>query len=103
MGKKPPVVYVVWLDHCAPDADASWVDATGDQPEPSTCRSVGFLLSETPEAIVIAHTEDDGEAIGRFVLVRSAIVSMNRLRLPGTHRKRPGGIGVGSLEGSGDR
>lgn len=102
MVRKPPVVYVVWLDHCAPDADASWVDATGDQPVPSTCRSVGFLLSETHDAVVIAHTEDDGEAIGRFVLVKSAIVSMDRLRLPGASRKRPCRVGVCGLEGSSD-
>lgn len=85
--KRPPAVYVEWLDHNAPDADASWV-GQGEPAGVSTCHSVGYLISETPDALVIAHTAEDGECIGRFVLVRAAVVRVERLRLPRAKRTK---------------
>lgn len=87
MPKRPVPVYVEWLDHNAPDPDASWVDAT-EVAEVSVCHSVGYLISETPDALVIAHTAEDGECIGRFVLVRAAVVRVERLRLPRVKRTK---------------
>ena len=63
---------VQWLD---PHTEMDW--ATGDNgTHPCTCFSVGRLISECSEFIVLAGDWDDGEETNtRMVIIKGCIVS----------------------------
>lgn len=87
---KPGRAYVIdWLDHCdSEDTGNAWVPLSHGSAEPARLRTVGYLVRRGPEAISIAHTMDATHSTAPFVIVRSAIVSMQELALPEPKPKR---------------
>lgn len=73
------VVVVQWLDHHSVGADSAWQDADAIDASPALVLSVGFKVKETKSTVVIAHTFDEGETLGAFVIVKKAIVSMKEI------------------------
>ena len=75
--------YVVdWLDHCQNAGEThAWIDRASVEPELALIHSVGFVVAETEEAIVITHTMDSTECLQPFSIVRAAIVRVQELRL----------------------
>ena len=71
-----PVV-VEWLD--AVQGNPGWEEiATMGPLEVLRCTTVGFVLSEDDEAIVVAETVAEEDVQGRIVIPRGAVLSMKR-------------------------
>jgi hypothetical protein len=75
------IVFVRWIDSNGP---SGWHHDPVDN-EPSRCRSIGWLLAESDEAITIA-SHLDGDPIksrdGEFTIPRCSIVEMIDVELP---------------------
>ena len=84
----PDAVVVHWLD--AADGPPGWEDITTLAPlELVKCTSIGFILAENDEAIVLVTTVGDTALSGRVVIPRGCIASMRRL-MPGRRRRGKG-------------
>jgi len=68
-------VYIEWLDHNDLSDENAWVKIDELDPAPSKVRSLGFVVKETAESLVIAHSiGGDGECAGPFCVVKRAAV-----------------------------
>lgn len=73
MPKRPRPALVTWTDAC--DAPTEWASvAKLATSKPVTCRSVGFLLAEDDERVVLATSlSDDGDAANGIVIPTSCV------------------------------
>jgi len=73
MPKRPRPALVTWLDAC--DAPTAWTLAAKlATSKPVTCRSVGFLLAQDDERVVLATSlSDDGDAANGIVIPTSCV------------------------------
>lgn len=81
MGRRPQMVYVEWLDH-ADTGDPPWQAVAELDTEPPVCKSVGWIVRRTKTAFVLAGTISDDHVSQTFILLRSAIVRMEKLSEP---------------------
>ncbi len=90
MGRRPRLVYVEWLDHADTSGDTAWQQVSELRTEPETCHTVGWLVRESEQSIVIAHTWSEPEVVAPMVIVRAAIVRLITLTIPpvGSTRKK---------------
>lgn len=83
--------YVIdWLDHADLGADQAWTDVEKIDAKPPLIRTVGFIVRETPDALVVSHTLHEGECSTPFLILKSAILSKEQLKLPPLRRKPKG-------------
>jgi len=76
------LVRIVWHDAWHVSA-GEWFDPDVLDPVPCECITVGLLIRESPDAVLIAHTvQEDGDCTGGFVIPRANIVSMETLAVP---------------------
>lgn len=54
MNKMPKVIYLEWLDHFSSYSGWTPIKIVEDHNQIPTCYTVGFLLKETDEAIMLA-------------------------------------------------
>jgi hypothetical protein len=74
----PKIVRIRWLDICTSN---DWESADkGAELSPADCVTVGYLLKETPDVIVVASTwtffEDEAHTNCRTSIPRGCVVSM---------------------------
>lgn len=80
--------YVIdWLDHYVDPSSTAWTPVNSLSPAPVEVRSVGYVVKRDKKIVTIAHTLHEGEAIGLFHILRSDIVSMQRVALPPIKKK----------------
>ena len=83
--------YVIdWLDHAEVGSEQAWSNIGEIDADAPLVRTVGFVVKETPQAYVIAHTTDNEECSSPFILLKATVVSMKKIRLPA--KKRAGTV-----------
>lgn len=88
--RRDRIVYLRWLDSCGPTGSV-WIDASQALPEVCVCESVGWIVSETDEAIMVAgHVEHDisESASGVLSIPKVAIVERRNITLPKKRGRR---------------
>jgi hypothetical protein len=73
-----PLVEVRWDD--AASLDHGWVDPGEEKPAPQIATTVGFLVTDTPDYVVIASTTDGTWVNGRFQIPRGMVKAIKPLR-----------------------
>lgn len=84
------VVAVDWLDHYDAGSEQAWTDVSKIEAKPALIRSVGFVVKVTDEALVVAHTLQQGECSAPFVILRAAIIRCTPVKLPQLRREAKG-------------
>lgn len=78
-----PLLYVEWID--ASTTGAAWSDVSDlKDVAPAYCRSVGWLIAEGPEHIVLAASigDDEEDAVGNDIsILKVTIKKRKRLKL----------------------
>lgn len=70
--KMPPLLYLEWLDHCS--GSYGWREPEDYDAETVLCKTVGWVMAETDEAITLAQSsEGGGKFSGEFIVVKSCI------------------------------
>lgn len=72
------LVEIRWDD--ATNLEADWVDPSEEKPVPQMVTTVGFLVAQTEDHLVICHTTDGTHVNGRFQIPRAMIKKMRSLR-----------------------
>ena len=78
------MVLIEWLDSRSPFSGWEWLDERED-PQPSTCTTVGWLVKESADGILVAPTIADVDAdaavqiSGGTVIARRAITRIQEL------------------------
>jgi hypothetical protein len=73
------LVRIVWNDAYHVNA-GEWFDPDDIDPTPCECVTVGLLIRESSDAVMIAHTvQESGDVTGGFVIPRANIVSLETL------------------------
>ena len=80
MGEKMPrgTIEVQWVDSALDSGWTSVIDAVAK--EPIHVRTIGFLIGETPEYIVVASSRHGTDAAGIMRIPKVAILSEQRGR-----------------------
>lgn len=85
MRTAPKAVYLEWIDHCS-NGDGVWIDIKDMKIDVTTCKSVGFILKETEDWIVIAgHLSNDcteGQCSGDMQILKKCILKRVPLSVP---------------------
>jgi hypothetical protein len=84
------MVEVVWEDAYAPDLHQTWVEVETKQTwKPWMVRTVGFLLYDGPEGVIVSDTTCDGFTGQRQQIPRGMIREINMLGvMPATTKRR---------------
>ena len=81
---------IAWLDHADLGANQAWTDVDKIKLVPPLIQTVGFVVKEDATSVGVAHTLHEGQASTPFLILRSAILSMEPLKLPLLRRKPKG-------------
>ena len=76
---KPPIVLVTWEDATAPDA-TPWVDNKDHKYVPKIFTSVGFLLHDSKEGIIITGSWAEDQVGSRDQIPRGMIRKLVKLK-----------------------
>jgi hypothetical protein len=75
---KFPLVEIVWDDACS---ESGWCYVDDTKLSPQHCYTVGFLIFESRDHILIGHTHDgEGGYVGWFQIPKRMIVSRKTLK-----------------------
>jgi hypothetical protein len=89
------LVYIEWVDAVA---DAGWDSAK--PPELHPCRTIGFVVSETKEAICIASTLSLEQSNARMHIPKKWIILRRNFKIEDkfseSKREKPAAVGSGS-------
>lgn len=75
-----PLLWIDWKDHASSDG---WIQNSGYQPDEIVCTSIGFLIFEDEEILVLASTVDGQQpesSSGRQQILKNCI--LNTWELP---------------------
>lgn len=72
------LVEIKWDDASA--LEHGWCDPADEKPVPQWVTTVGFLVAQTEQHIVIAHTVSEGLVNGRFQIPKAMLKSVKPLR-----------------------
>ena len=76
------LVRIEWHDAYHVNA-GQWFDPDALDPEPCNCITVGLLIRESSDAVMVAHTvQENGDCTGGFVVPKANIVSLETLAVP---------------------
>lgn len=81
MKKKPQPVFVEWRDSCSFGRQC-WrsLEDTQEELKPSKIQSVGFLIADEKDRIVLTgHISDGDDESGGFVIPRGCITKLTKL------------------------
>ncbi len=70
--KAMPVVEVEWIDSWA---HGGWQDPEDVDGTPLKCRSVGYLLKNGPNTVVLALSQHEGGSVGDVLTIPSRCVT----------------------------
>jgi hypothetical protein len=76
------VAVVDWIDHADLGNDQAWTKIADIDARAPICRSVGFVVRETDDGLVISHTVGDDDCSSPFLILKSAILYQERISLP---------------------
>jgi len=82
---------IEWLDHADLGNEGAWQKADDLDTSAARVVSIGWLVRQTKETVVIAHSVGvggDRDVAGPMLIVRSAIVRMEPITLPPKPRAR---------------
>ena len=86
-------VLIEWVDSCGSSTRWQPLDAD-DDPKPLICRSLGWLLRDTPTCkIIVPHLSDDNsptaeaQGCGEMAIPTQAIRRIQTIRLPAPKRR----------------
>ena len=85
MDTTKPLIYIEWVDAVA---DNGW--ASGSKAEVHDCKTVGFLIDETDQAICIASTVSMSDTNARMHIHKAWIKNRRRLSIETKQRKSKG-------------
>lgn len=74
------IQYIEWEDHVSL-ADSGWkdrADAHGLSPE--ICKSVGFLIRETPKHVILVSSMTGSQVDGEICILKNCIVKREKLK-----------------------
>lgn len=77
--KKPPLVLVTWEDAKVLD-DSAWAENTNHDYKPMIFESVGFLLSDTPQGVILTSAWSDDMVAARDQIPRGMILKVKKLK-----------------------
>lgn len=80
MDAKYPLVEIRWDD--AASLEHGWVDPEAEKPVAQMVTTVGFLIADAPDYVVIASTTDGTWVNGRFQIPRGMVKKIKPLRRP---------------------
>ncbi len=76
MSKPNKIVYLKWLDHCR---YPGWLDDDKSYP-PMGVETIGFILSETDDYIVISNSLTDVDSANDpFTIIKSCILEFHEV------------------------
>jgi len=78
----PKVILVEWVDAVA---DAGWEATT--KPELHSCTTLGYLIAEDNDALVIASTLSLGQSNARMHIPKAWIKKRKEIKIENTKRK----------------
>lgn len=74
--------HIQWLDHCSENADEWTPLARVQRIEPSMIDTVGYVIEEVDNHIVVAQSiSDDDMVLGNVCILKSDIVQRRPLRV----------------------
>lgn len=73
-----PLVDIMWSDAAA--LEGVWTEAADESPVPQMVRTVGFLIADTKDFVVIASSTDGVLVNGRFQIPKGMITSLKPLK-----------------------
>lgn len=82
---------VDFLDHFENTTDSAWSSTDKLKLALPLCRAVGFVAKVDSEAVALAVSYGSGESTSPLIIMRSAIVSSERMKVPPLRRKRAPG------------
>ena len=71
------LVEIVWDDACS---DAGWQSAKSVKFEPQIVVTVGFLISENKNYVIVGHTYSADDYVGWFQIPKGMILSRKTLK-----------------------
>lgn len=77
--KPPPLVLVEWEDATQLDS-GPWADNETPAYTPKLFQQVGFLLSDTPEGVILTHAWSDNLVATRDQIPRGMVRSIQHLQ-----------------------
>lgn len=77
----------MWDD--ASSMEHGWVDPADEKPVPQLVKTVGFLVNETKDYLVIASTTDGTWVNGRFQIPTGMVVSKKTLLKKRVKKQEP--------------
>ena len=78
--KPPPLVLVEWEDATQLDA-GPWASNEPVDYKPKVFQQVGFLISDTPDGVILTHAWSDDLVAARDQIPRGMIRSIQTIRL----------------------
>lgn len=76
---KPPLVLVTWEDAKLLD-DSAWAENKNHDYKPMIFESVGFLLSDTPEGVILTSAWSEEMVAARDQIPRGMILKVKKLK-----------------------
>lgn len=77
--KQPKLIYVEWVDHASGDG---WARPEHVDPTPLRCATIGWLLKETKDTLVLNGTAcENGVSGSRMYIVKSCIRRRKQVKL----------------------
>lgn len=77
--KRPPLVLVTWEDAKVMD-DAAWTNNSDHDYKSLVFESVGFLLSDTPEGVILTSAWSEEIVAARDQIPRGMILKVRKLK-----------------------
>lgn len=75
--------YIIdWKDHADLDADQAWSNISEIDANAPIIRTVGFVVKETEDGYVVAHTTDAEQCSTPFLILKATVLAMKKIRLP---------------------
>lgn len=81
---KAPLIYIEWVDAVA---DCEWNDNVKAEIHP--CKSIGWVVSETDDAICLANTISMESSNARMHIPKAWIKNRRIIRLETNHKRKP--------------
>lgn len=76
--KSSKTALIQWRDHKEIEGDGVWYKFSEVDLNIPICHSIGFIIKENKDMVVISHTISDDECITPFMILKKDIVLIDR-------------------------
>ena len=84
-----PAVWVEWVDHADPSKDDKvWHDLDALDTEPAVIHTIAFLIKETRDAYLVAHSygasdaeDEEQQGAGPLLIAKSAVKKFKKVKI----------------------